>query len=212
VFLCTFLLDCSVRVLSSCKITPNEFLVSVTFPIASVWYGITRRQNRNNNGRDLIETYHLLSIIQKPYNTYQDGGEQREKTLIWQPVIAFRGLCLATIPLFLNYPFFKLISASVLFLVFVIQDLLVRPYRDKYLNIVNFVSWTLLYVLIMFNGFWTLTGLMDVDKSTIFTGMGLVFLCAELIVLASPLIYLVGYTLKVLFLTFIYKKILNKHD
>jgi len=28
----------------------------------------------------------------------------------------------------------------------------------------------------MFNAFWTMTGLTDVDKNSMFTGMGLVFL------------------------------------
>ena len=152
------------RMLRSGYISPNQFLVVLTFPPATalvyvVWLvGGTRLVATEDDDRNQRkqEREHILSVLNEPFRRRKsknksDGNYPR--ALIWEPVLIGRRFVLVVVTTFILSPILRLYPVGVMLLLFAVHDHLTKPYNSRDLNLLQFFSTLVLLLLLQVNTF-----------------------------------------------------------
>ena len=184
----------STKLLRHFRLTPNQFLLSITFPPLLLLFWL-----RNGScpvapftRTQAATTYHLLQTLDGPYRHY--GGDE-EARLSWKPVTMLRCCVISIISVTMgsNNLFGLLIMAVALF-VFAIHESKVKPYRSVALNVASSWVWLVLGMTVVINLYWLFTGVVNVEENIEddrLTILGKILLFVELLILLLPVILLV---------------------
>ena len=184
----------STKLLRRFRLTPNQFLLSITFPplLLFFWLRNGSRPVAPFTRNQAATTYHLLQTLDGPYR-YCGGDE--EARLSWKPVTMLRCCVISIISVTMgsNNLFGLLIMAVALF-VFAIHESKVKPYRSVALNVASSWVWLVLGMMVVINLYWLFTGVVNVEENIEDDGLtylGKIFLFVELLILLLPVILLV---------------------
>ena len=175
----------SCYLLRNCKITPNEFIFINTFPPSILIYTLKSKLRRNNSSLSLknaMVAKAILCVVNQPFKSISDKSIKIQ----WESVLILRRLLLLIVNTFLISPFDKLYPIGFLLVLYLIHHMIVQPYKDFSLNIVEGMSLTALCFLTLLNNFWAFSIEIDVAKS--FKTSGYIFIYLELVILLIPLL------------------------
>ena len=188
------------RLLRSGRISPNQFLLVMTFPPAATCLILYR----GGHGRTPIEDWkttneraRILSVLNEPFR--RTSKKKDDSALIWEPVLIGRRLVLVALTTFILSPILRLYPVGLILVMFAIHDHLAKPYSSNHLNLLQFLSTLLLLLLLLLNMFWTFTNDIDVIENTDFFILGGIFIVLEVVFLMLPFIAAFGYLIFRLF-------------
>ena len=179
------------RSLRRYRISPNEFLMIMTFPPIAFYYIILRlttcyRQRCHVFDEHAIqERESILLVLNEPFRSTM---EPSKNTLIWEPILIFRRLILIALTTFILSPIVKLYPVCLVLVAISIHDYWVKPYSSDKLNLLQQLSTLVLILLLLLNMFWALTN--EVENQQYFL-WGKIFIFAEVILLILP--FIVGF-------------------
>ncbi|XP_066912091.1 uncharacterized protein [Clytia hemisphaerica] len=196
------------KLLRACKINSSQFLVALTFPPSIIWYSVKRENGEGLTRKQISFTYHFLQIIDGGYRKWKPEENQ---PMQWKPALITRALIIAVI-ININDPFVRLTTFCLVFLIFIIFESTMKPYKDKTLNTLSINSWVLLMMLAIFNIFWLFTGINDVEKSDVLSFIGYLLLVCEIILLLLPFLSVIFYILGCLVYRTVQKYLMKKQN
>lgn len=184
----------SSKLMTSCLLTPNEFLVCLSFPLASLLFFIRSKMNkykvRKLHTKEAILAKHLLLVIVEPF---------KEPLLIqWEAILIFRRLMLVIVKIFIMSPIHKVFPLTVLLIIYMMHHNIVKPFKDQILNKVEFVSLNILISLGFANMFWAFTREYNLSNSSSYQLFGKLLMAYEVVILSLPFLLLISYILYVL--------------
>ncbi|XP_066933214.1 uncharacterized protein [Clytia hemisphaerica] len=196
--------------LRSKAITPNEMLVTLTFPPVVLLYK-TRNwylgQSQNVWPEQMtIEQSDISNFMNQPFRLNINEVETSEQIIcksvkiVWEPVFVARRLILIISTTFIRSPIMKLYPTGFLLIMFSIHDYTVKPFVEKSLNFIQLMSMLLLITLAF-----------DIIDNSEYYLTGKILLFIELIILLSPIILVIVALFYRLF-NYIYKLFLRKLD
>ena len=207
-----FVLHCGSKLLSTCKVSPNELLLILLFPPASLFYYSRSRIHGviQMSKVDGMLAKHLLMNLYQPFRRKPSNNEY----IMWESMLIFRKLTLVCVSTFIIHPIGKLYALLGLLIIYSLNHLRVQPYADKRLNMIESCSIALLCLLATINLFWAHIYLTNDINFPHFYVIGEVFLLFEMLVLVFPIIIII---LLVLFkllkkIVSIYKTLISKQD
>jgi len=126
-------LYCGCRLLRKCRISPNQFLLIITFPPTTTYY-LTKSYLGKVEGdltkSDAMDAKYLLRVVNEPFRDSTDGDRKVE----WEPVLIMRRLLLVVTSTFIISPVEKLYPIGFLLAVFLAHHMFTKPYKDARLN------------------------------------------------------------------------------
>lgn len=176
-----FLLYIGNKLLRMCKVTSTGFLCGILFP---PWMVVCAVKNeRNQRYREAMYSKHMLFVM--------DGGfrknPEKNEYVMWECALIFRRLLLTAIVIFILDPITRLYVLLVPLFIFVTNHIRVWPYKDKFLNWLEFISLMLLCFLCSLNLFWSYFYISDITITPSLYIAGKVVLLVELCILSLPL-------------------------
>ena len=184
------------RLLRSHHITPNQFLVILTFPPACLFFCRGGHGRRNlafqdeDIGKRTSEREHVLSVLNEPF---RGTNKSDNNALIWEPVLIGRRLVLIFMTTFILSPILRLYPVGLVLVLFAIHDHLTKPYSSNHLNLLQFLSTLVLLLLLLLNMFWALSNDIDLVKKPEYFILGEIFIVLEVVVLVLPFIIALFY-------------------
>ena len=185
-----FVLYTGCRNLHSRHVSPNQFIMIISFPPTCpllVW-GVHRRLDLGER-RDR-EREHILSVLNDPFRREKKNAGD---ILIWEHVLIGRRLVLMLTTTFILSPILRLYPVGLLLIMFTTHDHVMKPFTSNRMNLLQFISTLVLILLVMVNMFWALTNDVDLMKNQKYFILGEFFIYLESILLISPLIIPIGF-------------------
>ena len=84
----------------------------------------------------------------------------------------------------------KLYPVGALLLLFILHDIVTKPYANKSLNYIEYTSMLLLCFLLIINQFWAFSNDIDITQIKAYHEMGELFIFLEITILLLPLVIL----------------------
>ena len=119
--------------MTSCRITPTNFLVVLFFPPSLVYYSVRNRFSRSkaeaNSGANLLSETDAMTgkhILMDLYDAFK--VDESNKYMMWEPVLIFRKLSIVFATTFVVHPIVKLYVVVALLTIFLCHHTYVQPY------------------------------------------------------------------------------------
>ena len=177
----------SCYLLRNCKITPNQFIFINTFPPSLLIYTLNSKFRQANPSLSMYNAMlanAILCVVNQPFKNVSGKSFKIQ----WEPVLILRRLLLIIVNTFLISPFEKLYPIGFLLVLYLIHHMIVQPYKDVSLNIVEGVSLAALCFLTLLNNFWAFSDEIDITNNPLFSTSGYIFIYVELVILLIPLL------------------------
>ena len=200
-----FSLYISCYLLRNCKITPNQFIFISTVPPSILIYVMKSKLQRDNFSLSLKNAMlakEILRVVNQPFNNISG----KPFKIQWESVLILRRLLLIIVNTFLISPFEKLYPIGFLLVLYLIHHMVVQPYKDFSLNIVEGVSLASLGFLTLLNNFWAFSDEIDITHNPSFMMIGHIFIIVELVILLIPVLASFIFLIQNLFKKCTYKK------
>lgn len=180
------------KLLYQCKITPNQFLASLTFP--PLMFPILIKSRLYTEGKlsekDAVTGKHLLLVINEPFRESTGGNGSK---ICWESVLISRRMVLVMMKTFIMSPIDKLYPMAVLLFLFRYQHVVTQPFSSPILNKVEFVSMNILGTFVVVNIFWAVSREYNLVAShKILAQLLIVY---EMVILGLPFLLLVFYVI-----------------
>ena len=176
------------RLLEKRKVSANEFLAMLAFPPVTIYYLVKIRIVKpTTDPNQRSEGDFILSILNGPFRYRSTLHEYR---IIWEPVLIFRRFLLIVLCTFIISPMEKLYPVGALLLLFILHDIVTKPYANKSLNYIEYTSMLLLCFLLIINQFWAFSNDIDITQIKAYHEMGELFIFLEITILLLPLVIL----------------------
>ena len=182
-----FSLYISCYLLRNCKITPNQFIFISTVPPSILMYVMKSKLQRDNSSLSLKNAMlakEILRVVNQPFNNISG----KPFKIQWESILILRRLLLIIVNAFLISPFEKLYPIEFLLVLYLIHHMVVQPYKDFSLNIVEGVSLASLGFLTLLNNFWAFSDEIDITHNQSFMMIGHIFIIVELVILLIPIL------------------------
>ena len=195
----------SCNLLRNCEISPNEFIFISLFPLTVFCYLLKAKLCKVDNFMDVNNAMlakEFLRVINEPFrNVYGKSYK-----LQWESTLLYRRLLLIIVCTFLISPFEKLYPIGLILGLYLTHHIIVQPYNNVLLNVVEGMSLAALCFLTLLNTFWAFTDEVDITGNKLFMTIGLVFIYVELGFMLSPIAAVFGFVLVVLCRKCLYKR------
>ena len=147
--------ELAVRMLRNRQISSWQFVTAAALPYYAVCLYIFKHRKTINN-EDMPSQAHCRNEEDSFRQTVLEGEEMLFKesgshTIGWQVVQFYRSFAITFLSTFMINPMYRQISYIVLLLVFVVHDRNRKPYKHKYLNLVQSLSSRSLVVVLSCN-------------------------------------------------------------
>ena len=187
-------LSISCYLLRNCKITPNQFIFINTFPPSILIYTLKsklRQANPSLSLKNAMLAKAILCVVNQPFKNISGKSFKIQ----WESVLILRRLLLIIVNTFLISPYEKLYPIGFLLVLYLIHHMIVQPFKDFSLNIVEGVSLAALCFLTLLNNFWAFSDEVDITNSPLFNTSGHIFIYVELVILLIPLLTCLSFLL-----------------
>ena len=126
----------------------------------------------------------ILGVVNQPFKNISG----RSFKIQWESILILRRLLLIIVNTFIISPFEKLYPIGFLLVLYLIHHMIVQPYKDFSLNIMEGMSLAALYFLTLLNNFWAFSDEIDITNNPLFNTSGHIFIYVELVILLIPLL------------------------
>ena len=177
----------SCHLLRNCKITPNQFIFINTFPPSILVYMVKSKLRQANpclNLKNAMLAKTILGVVNQPFKNISG----RSFKIQWESILILRRLLLIIVNTFIISPFEKLYPIGFLLVLYLIHHIIVQPYKDFSLNIMEGMSLAALCFLTLLNNFWAFSDEIDITNNPLFNTSGHIFIYVELVILLIPLL------------------------
>ena len=198
----------SCGLLRNCEISPNEFLFISLFPFTVLYYFLKAKFSKAHtfmNANNAMLAKEFLRVINEPFRNVSGKSYklQRESTLLC------RRLSLIIVCTFFISLFEKLYPIGLILGLYLTHHIIVQPYDDILLNVIEGISLVALCFLTLLNTFWAFTDEAVITKKKLFEPIGQVFIYVELGFMLAPILAVFGFVLAFLCRKCLYKR--NEH-
>ena len=198
----------SCGLLRNCEISPNEFLFISLFPFTVLYYFLKAKFSKAHtfmNANNAMLAKEFLRVINEPFRNVSGKSYklQRESTLLC------RRLSLIIVCTFFISLFEKLYPIGLILGLYLTHHIIVQPYDDILLNVIEGISLVALCFLTILNTFWAFTDEAVITKKKLFEPIGQVFIYVELGFMLAPILAVFDFVLAFLCRKCLYKR--NEH-
>ena len=182
-----FSLYVSCYLLRSCRITPNQFIFISIFPPSILIYMLKSRLQEDSSCLSLENAMlakEILRVVNQPFRNISGKSFKIQ----WESVLILRRLVLIILSTFFISPFQKLYPIGFLLVSYLIHHIIMQPYKDASLNIMEGASIAVLCFLTLLNNFWAFSDEIDIRNNEMLGKIGQLLICVELVILLIPLL------------------------
>ncbi|XP_057307051.1 uncharacterized protein LOC130645174 [Hydractinia symbiolongicarpus] len=178
----------AVILFKECYITLNEFICCFFFPPLMFIYYTMRKLIKKEKiavtETEAMLSKYILSVFESPFRKI----ESKNRHVIWDPMIIYQRLVIISCTIFFVNAIERLSYILGPMLIFLVDHLRQRPYKDNVMHWMQTVSYVCLCFLVGVNSFWAFLYISSVPYKSSIRTVGVAFSIAESILFTLPLI------------------------
>lgn len=181
------------RLLKSFQITPNQFILSLTFPPLLLLFWLKNKRMVRFTRKQETTAYHLLQYVEGRYRHY--GNNQEMPQIPWKSVRMLFRFVISIISVIIGHNLYGLLFASLVLVAFAIIESRVNPFKSSFVNRLSSLSWMVLCsITVIMNLYWLFTGVFNVEENPevdALVTLGQILLYIECVLMLSPVFFLI---------------------
>ncbi|XP_057307167.1 uncharacterized protein LOC130645257 isoform X2 [Hydractinia symbiolongicarpus] len=182
----------AVLLFKECYITLNEFICCFLFPPSVLYFGMRRLIKKHKvqiTKNDARLSKYIITAFEAPFRKVEKKGRH----VIWDPMIIYQRFIIIAITIFSVNAIERLSYILGPMLVFLVDHLRQRPYKDVVLHWMQSIAFVCLCFLVGVNSFWAFLYISSVPYESSIRNVGNVFSYVESLVFMLPLFAIMVY-------------------